>query len=100
MDWILIATVVGVIIPLVSGIGAILLKAFVNPVKTEVEGFATLVKDHEDRIRRLETQGSEHGIHLENLLKAVDRLVYKIDELVTYEKAERLRSEKNRSHYE
>lgn len=46
-----------------------------------------VAKDHEERIRFLESQGSAHSIHLENIMKAVDRLVNKIDELVSFEKA-------------
>lgn len=91
MDVVGISAVAAGVVTVAVAVGSILLKAFVYPIKQKTELNATFMKDHEERIRHLEGQASAHSIHLENLMKAVDRLVTKIDELVSYERAERMR---------
>jgi thiamine pyrophosphate-dependent acetolactate synthase large subunit-like protein len=86
MDWSEISAVVGIAVAITSALGSLLLKAFLNPVNTQAAVSEGIMKDHEERLRKLENQNAVHSIHLENLMKAVDRLVSKIDELVTYEK--------------
>ncbi len=86
MDWSEISAIVAVTSTVVGAVGSLLLKAYVNPVKQQVLSIEDLMKDNEDRLRYLENQSSAHSIHLENLMKAVDRLVNKIDELVSFEK--------------
>lgn len=85
MDWSVISTVVGIAFTVGGAVGALLVRAYINPLNRSVEQNMETSKDHEKRIRQLESMGSEHGIHLENLMKAVDRLVSKIDEFVTFE---------------
>jgi hypothetical protein len=86
MDWSTIAAVAGVTFTVTGALGSLLLKAFINPVHQQVLSIEGFMKDHEDRLRNLENQSAAHSIHLENLMKAVDRLVTKIDELVSFEK--------------
>lgn len=86
MDWSEISAVVGITSTVVGALGSLLLKAFLNPVKQQATLSEGIMKDHEERLRHLENQNAVHSIHLENLMKAVDRLVSKIDELVSYEK--------------
>ena len=87
MDWAVIAAVIAAAVALSGAIGGLLVRAFVKPLETKTESNQMVAKDHEERIRFLESQGSAHSIHLENIMKAVDRLVNKIDELVSFEKA-------------
>lgn len=89
MDWTVISAVVGATVTLSVAVGGLLLRAFVNPLKNRSELNVEVSKDHEERIRKLENTSSEHGVHLANLLVAVDRLVNKIDELVSFEKSSR-----------
>lgn len=91
MEWTVISAVVGTTMAVTTAIGGLLLKAYVNPVKQNTEANSMIIRDHEDRLRHLESKAAAHDIHLENLMKAVDRLVNKIDELVSYEKSERNR---------
>ena len=86
MDWSEISAVVGIAVTITGALGSLLLKAFLNPVKTQATLSEETMKDHEDRLRHLENQNVVHSIHLENLMKAVDRLVSKIDEFVSFEK--------------
>lgn len=78
-----IAAIVGVSVTLTGTIGGLLLKAFVAPVKTRTDNNHATLQDHESRLRSLETKVNTHSIHMENILKAVDQLVAKIDLLVT-----------------
>jgi hypothetical protein len=87
MDWSEISAVVGITLTVVGALGSLLLKAFLNPVKQQATLSEGIMKDHEERLRNLENQGAVHSVHLENLMKAVERLVSKIDELVSYEKS-------------
>lgn len=86
MDWSEISAVVGITVTIIGAVGSLLLKAFLNPVKQQATLSEGMMKDHEDRLRQLEHQNAVHSIHLENLMKAVDRLVSKIDELVSFER--------------
>lgn len=81
-----VSAIIGASVALTTAVGGILLKAFVNPVKTKTEANSMTTQDHEDRLRHLESQASQHSIHLENLMKAVDKLVDKIDVLVSYQR--------------
>lgn len=87
MDLSEISAVVGLTVTVGGALGSLLLKAYVNPVKAQVTLVEATMKEHDDRIRDVENQGSIHSIHLENLMKAVDRLVTKIDELVSVERS-------------
>lgn len=87
MDWSEISAVVVMTSTIVGAVGSLLMKAFLNPVKQQATLSEAVMKDHEERLRNLENQGAVHSVHLENLMKAVERLVSKIDELVTYEKS-------------
>ena len=86
MDWSEISAVVAVTSTVVGALGSLLLKAYINPVKQQLLSIEDNMKDQEDRTRALENQSAAHSIRLENLMKAVDRLVNKIDELVSFEK--------------
>lgn len=89
MEWGSISAIVGATVVLAGAVGGLLVRAYITPLKNKLE--ATIKaseekdKDHEGRLRHLESTTSEHNIHLENLMKAVDKLVDKIDILVTYE---------------
>lgn len=85
MEFGTVSAIVAATITVTSAIGGLLLRAFVNPVKVKTEANDKVIKDHEERIRDLESMTSAHTIHLENLMKAVDKLVDKIDALITYE---------------
>jgi hypothetical protein len=87
MDLAVLSAVVAASVALTGAIGGLIVRAFIKPLETKTEQNHMVAKDHEERIRFLESQGSAHSIHLENIMKAVDRLVNKIDELVSFEKA-------------
>lgn len=95
MDLAVLSAVVAASVALSGALGGLLLRAFIKPLESKMEQNRMVAKDHEERIRFLETQGSEHSIHLGNIMKAVDRLVNKIDELVSFEKANLRHNEHN-----
>lgn len=92
MDLSVISAVVGTSVSLTGAVGGLLLKAYINPVKQKAELNEKIMSTYEERLRHLETQQAAHSIHLDNLMKAVDRLIDKIDELVSMEQASRNRN--------
>ena len=89
MDWTVIAAIVGLASTVTTALGSLLLKAYIEPVKKQTNLNEVTMEKQGERIRHLEQQAATHSTHLENLMKAVDRLVNKIDELVSYEKQSR-----------
>lgn len=80
-----VAAIIGATVTLASVIGGILLKAFVTPVKTRTDNNHLTAQDHESRLRELEHSVHTHSIHLDTLMKAMDKLIAKIDLLVVSE---------------
>ena len=78
-----LAALIGATIAITGAIGGLLLRAFIVPVKTRTDDNHATLQDHERRMRSLETKVNTHSIHMENILKAVDQLVVKIDLLVS-----------------
>lgn len=78
-----ISAAVGVSLSVVGAVGGLLIKAFISPVETQAMNNKDHLQDLDTRVRHLENQTSEHSIQLETVVKSVDRLIGKMDSLVT-----------------
>ena len=89
-----IAAIIGASVSLCGAVGALLVKAYVSPVRALAASNTKALEhlgelhdkisgDHEARVRFLEHSVNTHSIHLETLVKSVDQLVRKIDLLVS-----------------
>lgn len=63
-------------------VGGVLMKAFVNPIKDEVNDLKEADADKETRLRIVETKTTEHDIHIGTLITTSERLLVKMDELM------------------
>lgn len=64
-------------------VGGILMKAFVNPIKEEVNDLREADADKETRLRKVEIQTTEHAVHISTLVTTSERLLSKMDELLS-----------------
>lgn len=64
-------------------VGGILMRAFVNPIKDEVNDLKEADTDKEKRLRKVETQTTVHAVHISTLVSTSERLLNKMDELVS-----------------
>lgn len=63
-------------------VGGVLMKAFVNPLKADVDDLKEADADKETRLRIVETKTTEHDIHIGTLITTSERLLVKMDELM------------------
>ncbi|AHK11878.1 hypothetical protein CHOED_018 [Vibrio phage CHOED] len=63
-------------------VGGILMKAFVSPIREEVNDLKDADQDKETRLRIVETKTTEHDIHISTLVATSERLLVKMDELM------------------
>ena len=64
-------------------VGGILMKAFVVPIKEEVNDLREADADKETRLRKVEMQTTEHAVHINTLVTTSERLLSKMDELLS-----------------
>lgn len=63
-------------------VGGILMKAFVTPIRDEVNDLKEADQDKETRLRIVETKTVEHDVHISTLVSTSERLLVKMDELM------------------
>lgn len=78
-----ISAAVGVSLSVVGAVGGLLIKAFISPVENQTMNNKDHLAEIDGRIRQLEHQSTEHSAQLDTVIKSVDRLVGKMDSLMT-----------------
>lgn len=74
---------IGGALSIAAVVGGILMKAFVNPVKDDVNALQANTIDQESRLRVVEYKTTEHDIHISQLISTSERLLNKMDEVMT-----------------
>jgi hypothetical protein len=64
-------------------VGGILMKAFVSPIGDRVAELEEADQDKETRLRIVETKTTEHDVHIGTLISTSERLLVKMDELMS-----------------
>ena len=83
MDVGTVVTIAGGTVGFLGVIGGVLIQAFLNPIQSKTEANKATSKDHEYRLRSLETTVNTHGTQMDNILVSIDRLIDRIDLLVS-----------------
>lgn len=64
-------------------VGGVLMRAFVKPIRDEVDDLKEADADKETRLRIVETKTTEHEVHIGTLISTSERLLVKMDELMS-----------------
>lgn len=82
MDPLTIVEIIVGALSIAATVGGILMKAFVSPLRDDVDDLKEADQDKETRLRVVETKTTEHDVHIGTLISTSERLLVKMDELM------------------